>query len=105
MNTAALKNAAIAKAKGAVSSSSASSNGAANGGASKKRRGNNQLKPIITNESGGVDKGSADSKGSTSSTMNKYVVLALCVNLVSYQGLEEGRRWRPGPVGAAEVMQ
>ncbi|KFX86010.1 hypothetical protein O988_09810, partial [Pseudogymnoascus sp. VKM F-3808] len=43
-----IKAAAIAKAKSAVSS--ATTNGS-NGSASKKRRGNNQLKPIITNES------------------------------------------------------
>ncbi|ELR01830.1 CMGC/SRPK protein kinase, variant [Pseudogymnoascus destructans 20631-21] len=42
-----IKAAAIAKAKSAVSS--ATINGS-NGSASKKRRGNNQLKPIITNE-------------------------------------------------------
>lgn len=93
MNTAALKNAAIAKAKGAVSSSSASSNGAANGGASKKRRGNNQLKPIITNESGG-----ADSKASTSSTMNKYVVPALFASMLSrgWKGRKEAEAWPGG---------
>ncbi|KFZ16848.1 hypothetical protein V502_04869 [Pseudogymnoascus sp. VKM F-4520 (FW-2644)] len=42
-----IKAAAIAKAKSAVSS--ATTNGS-NGSASKKRRGNNQLKPIITND-------------------------------------------------------
>lgn len=72
MNTAAIKNAAIAKAKGTVSNSV--SNGNANGGASKKRRGNNQLKPIITNESGAGDKDRETSAASTNSNMNKYVI-------------------------------
>jgi len=49
-----IKSAAIAKAKSAVSSATTTNgngNGnGSNGSASKKRRGNNQLKPIITNE-------------------------------------------------------
>ena len=81
MNTAAIKNAAIAKAKGAPSSSSApaTANGSANAsassnanGASKKRRGGNQLKPIITNESGKAgQKDRETSAASASSNMNK----------------------------------
>lgn len=94
MNTAAIKNAAIAKAKSAVSSTSTASNGnAANGGASKKRRGNNQLKPIITNESGG-EKDRATSAASTNSNMNKYVI-------PSYPS-RAGRRSCSAVSGAAE---
>ena len=55
-----IKNAAIAKAKSAVSGTSAA-NG--NGSASKKRKGNTQLKPIITNESGASDRGSSAASG------------------------------------------
>lgn len=51
-----IKSAAIAKAKSAISSAttttttSPTNGNGSNGSASKKRRGNNQLKPIITNE-------------------------------------------------------
>ena len=74
MNTAAIKNAAIAKAKGAVSSTSASNGATSNGGASKKRRGNNQLKPIITNESGGVSEKDRATSAASTSSMNKYAI-------------------------------
>ena len=62
-----IKAAAIAKAKSAVSSATNGSNGSA----SKKRRGNNQLKPIITNES--PKNADTPSSMASNSTAGKYV--------------------------------